>query len=676
MEDEEGIAAYLHRVAKVVNSLKGLDEKVEESTIVQNVLRSLPDKFDSKISAIEEEKDIDTLKMDELHGILTPCEMRKGGPSSKEAAFKASKSKKGKERNDYSDESDVEFELAQFVRKLKRGSKLKGKMEYKKKGFNKKNFFSKQDESDEDEFMVIKKKTDEESDHDESQEELFMALTDDDDSGLEGSVDELLISAIEENEKLRNKIISLKVEKKELRRREDLLEAKLKEKEETCEEHEAKIVSLRKELEQIKKGYKSSQILETILKNKKPQYDKSGIGFKGESSSTKNSVKSYADALSCNPKDENVCYQKCIPDPKNEERITPKKNVESNHGHYNKYKPVLHQGSIANPKDKGGVIPRKEIDSNRGCFKTILLGHCFHCKNFGHQARNCMARRSEKAMLKDRVINSYAPKRQGQIKTFNSFDPLTKFDPIFSFCYNNGHYEQDYPLKGIKTSSKNSNMDKCGLALFAQNNGNQWFVDSGCSKHMTGDKRKFVSLRKKEGNVSFGSRTGRIVGKGAVTLINGKGKAQDALLVDGIKHNLLSVSQICDQGHKVVFSTKDCEIRNYASGKLVAKGVRTPDNIYILNKIRENKCHLSETDESWLWHKRIGHTSFENLINISKIKAVQDIPRMFKPNQVVCGPCQHGKQTRTSHKTKEHCTSKTLEIIHVDVCGPTRNQAL
>eukprot|EP00253_Pinus_taeda_P008146 PITA_08146 len=231
MEDEEDISSYFLRVAKVVNSLKGLDEKIEESTIVQKVLRSLPDRFDSKISTIEEEKDLDTLKMDELHGILTAYEMRKGGPSSKDVAFKASKSKKGKERNDYSDDSDVEFELAQFVRKLRRGSKLKGNSKrrvYKMKGTNKKNFFSKQDESDEDEFVVIKRKSDEESDHDEKQETLFMAFTNEDDSGLEGNVDELLISAIEENEKLRNKIISLKVENEETRRREDILETKLK----------------------------------------------------------------------------------------------------------------------------------------------------------------------------------------------------------------------------------------------------------------------------------------------------------------------------------------------------------------------------------------------------------------------------------------------------------------
>eukprot|EP00253_Pinus_taeda_P001430 PITA_01430 len=568
MDVEEYIASYFIRVAEVVNSLNGLDENIEESTIVQKVLRSLPDRFDSKISAIEEIKDLDTLNMDELHGILTAYEMRKGGPRSKDATFKASKSKKGKERNVSSDESDVESELAQFVRKKKKGSKLKGKypliyfkcgkighyaakcphrhdsddegnskrMVYKKKGINKKNLFSKKDESDEDEFIVIREKLDEESDHAESQETLFMAFTNDDDSGLEGNVDELSIRAIEENEKLQNKIIYLKVEIEETKRREYLLETKLKEKEETCEECEAKIVFMRKELEQVKKGWKSSQIFETILKSQKPQHDKFGIGFKGKSSSTKNSAKSYVDALSNNPKEERVFHQRHIPDPKNKERITPKKNVDSNHGNYNKYKPVFHQRPISNPKNEAGVIPRKNVDSNRGCY------------------------------------------------------------------------------------------------------------NSGCSRHMIWDKRKFVLLSKKEGNVSFGSGSARIARKGTVTLINGKGKAQNSLLVNGLKHNLLSVSQICDQGHNVVFSTKDCEIRNSSSRELVLKGVRTLDNIYILNNIQEDKCCLSQTDEIWLWHKRIGHISFENLINISKIKAVRDIPKLFKQNQGICGPCQHGKK--------------------------------
>lgn len=122
-------------------------------------------------------------------------------------------------------------------------------MVHKKKGFNKKNLFSKKDECDEDEIVVIKKKStknfphhkggndesDEENDNVGIQEVLFMEFTNDDDSGLEGNVEELLMSAIEENEKLLNKIISLKVEKEEAKRREDLLKNKLKEKEEICE---------------------------------------------------------------------------------------------------------------------------------------------------------------------------------------------------------------------------------------------------------------------------------------------------------------------------------------------------------------------------------------------------------------------------------------------------------
>ena len=56
-----------------------------------------------------------------------------------------------------------------------------------------------------------------------------------------------------------------------------------------------------------------------------------------------------------------------------------------------------------------------------------------------------------------------------------------------------------------------------------------WYIDSGCSKHMTGDKSKFMSLSEsKSWNVTFGNDApGKIKGKGMVKLINGKGKSQD-----------------------------------------------------------------------------------------------------------------------------------------------------
>jgi len=59
-----------------VNNIKGLGEKIEGSIIIQKILRSLPMRFDSKISAIEERLDLETMTVDELHGILTTYEMR------------------------------------------------------------------------------------------------------------------------------------------------------------------------------------------------------------------------------------------------------------------------------------------------------------------------------------------------------------------------------------------------------------------------------------------------------------------------------------------------------------------------------------------------------------------------------------------------------------------------
>jgi hypothetical protein len=76
MKDEENVAAYFLRVDEIVNTIRGLGEKVEEPMIVQKVLRSLPLRFDSKVSVIEEMKDLEKLTMDELHGILIAYEMR------------------------------------------------------------------------------------------------------------------------------------------------------------------------------------------------------------------------------------------------------------------------------------------------------------------------------------------------------------------------------------------------------------------------------------------------------------------------------------------------------------------------------------------------------------------------------------------------------------------------
>ena len=179
----------------------------------------------------------------------------------------------------------------------------------------------------------------------------------------------------------------------------------------------------------------------------------------------------------------------------------------------------------------------------------------------------------------------------------------------------------------------------------------------------------------KSGNVTFGNNApGKIKGKGMVKLSNGKGKAQDVLFVHGLKHNLLSVSQVCDRGCEVVFTSKDCKIKSVPSRQLVAKGIRTKNDVYVLKQVKE-ECHLSKYDESWLWHRRLGHLIIYHIIKLVNNAEVRDIPKISKPYDSFCKPCQMGKLTRTQFKSK-NCTStdKPLKLVHMDLCGPSRKE--
>ena len=91
MKEEENIEEYLLRVNEVANAIRGLGGKLKEREVVRKVLRTLPMKYDSKVSTLEERDDIDGMTVDELHGIFTAYEMRTGHnePSRKEVAFKA-----------------------------------------------------------------------------------------------------------------------------------------------------------------------------------------------------------------------------------------------------------------------------------------------------------------------------------------------------------------------------------------------------------------------------------------------------------------------------------------------------------------------------------------------------------------------------------------------------------
>ena len=146
------------------------------------------------------------------------------------------------------------------------------------------------------------------------------------------------------------------------------------------------------------------------------------------------------------------------------------------------------------------------------------------------------------------------------------------------------------------------------------------------------------------------------------------------MYVDGLKHNLISVSQMCDQGTEVIFRSNGCSVRDLDIGKTVIKGIRTSNNLYIF-KEGQHQCYLRKNDEHWLWHRRLGHLSFSQIRKACKYQAVRGLPDIKIPENTIFKSCQFGKQTRTNFPEKEGSASRLLELVHTDVCGSSRKMS-
>ena len=113
---------------------------------------------------------------------------------------------------------------------------------------------------------------------------------------------------------------------------------------------------------------------------------------------------------------------------------------------------------------------------------------------------------------------------------------------------------------------------------------------------------------------------------------------KDVLLVESLKHSLLSISQLCDPGYKITFEPEQCIIADSESTETVLVSKRV-SNVYMLNVssiIPSMNCLLSRDDESWLWHRRLAHIHMHHLNRIASKDLVIGLPKLkFERNKRV-----------------------------------------
>ncbi|GKV48955.1 hypothetical protein SLEP1_g55729 [Rubroshorea leprosula] len=204
---------------------------------------------------------------------------------------------------------------------------------------------------------------------------------------------------------------------------------------------------------------------------------------------------------------------------------------------------------------------------------------------------------------------------------------------------------------------------------------NKWYLDSGCSRDMMGDPSQFSSLMPLDGGtVTFGDN-GKGIVKGIGEIDNKSISFDDVWYMDGLKHNLLSISQLCGHMLSVVFFKSHCKIIDSRNDKVLFVGKRLK-NVYVidLHDIDANICLASIThDDTWLWHERLGNASMSVISKLLKHNLVDGLPKVNVNIDGVCDACMKGKQTRVSFKTK-NCisTNRPLELLHMDLFGPMR----
>nr|GEX79672.1 ribonuclease H-like domain-containing protein [Tanacetum cinerariifolium] len=138
------------------------------------------------------------------------------------------------------------------------------------------------------------------------------------------------------------------------------------------------------------------------------------------------------------------------------------------------------------------------------------------------------------------------------------------------------------------------------------------------------------------GEVTFGGSTGKISGKGTIKTKNLNFK--NVIYVEELQHfNLISVSQICDQTHRVLFTENECLVLSkdfpIPDPSMVILSILRKYNLYTfsLNELAPKDpltCLIAKAsqNESTLWHKRLGHVNFKNMNKLVKGNLVKGLP--------------------------------------------------
>jgi transposase InsO family protein len=274
---------------------------------------------------------------------------------------------------------------------------------------------------------------------------------------------------------------------------------------------------------------------------------------------------------------------------------------------------------------------------------------CYHCDKMGHIARYCPARREE-YKRKNKRHHAHAVEDE---------EPPAKMlrEQI-----------KDYVLISALSGSVTPGEDT-------------WLIDSGASKHMTGqrDILSCISEKKFSQKVTLGDDYQypiKGVGESNYKLNSGNSmKMKDVLYVPGLTKNLLSISALEKKGFRVAFI--DGEVLMWAKGETMKEAIvigKEEGGLYKLKGHSEAAMTHAIENPCELWHRRLAHINYKALPYVCK--AVTGLPELKVDHEGVCNGCAQGKNIKNPFPKRDNKAEGVLELIHSDVCGPMPSSSI
>lgn len=317
----------------------------------------------------------------------------------------------------------------------------------------------------------------------------------------------------------------------------------------------------------------------------------------------------------------------------------------------------------------GNAIKKKKPQNKRYQIK------CFSCGMMGHMKKNCLAikRKQNKNAQTEAQAHVALPATECKVQI-----PLEK---LYVTTLNNIGY-----LRHVRGDPWNENLKEKIQERYvrAMPMGDMpvqipgaapYILDSGATSHMIRERNFFSEMWEcPDLTVSTAKNGERLVckkiGNGSLRNNINEVKLYNVFFIPELSSNLISVTQLVESGYRVDFNNESAFIRN-KSGKVLLKAHKI-NGLYHINVCLNEfeTVFMGNESNKDTWHKRFGHIGEDNLIKLYKNDMVIGLDSQITENSI-CDSCTAGKQSRLKfNKHKESKSSRPLQLIHTDVCGP------